>query len=326
MNDIWQSLPQPSFILAPMDDVTDTVFRRIIARIGAPDLFFTEFTYVEGLMSRGRKATSRRLAHTAAEQPLIAQLWGSRPENFHAVARDIATGEFGPFAGIDLNMGCPERRIVRRGACAGLIEHPAHAVEIIRATQEGAGDLPVSVKTRCGTTSWVTEEWAAILLEQDLAALTIHGRIASEKSEFPARWEEIARVVALRDRLGKATRIIGNGDVTSHADGLAKAARYGVDGVMVGRGIFRNLWLFNPQVDPAAVPLHERIDLLTEHIHLWKATWAAGERHFEAMKKLYKAYFAGQPQAAELVRALLLLQTAEETLECLAAARIGVAA
>lgn len=326
MGNIWRELPQPIFILAPMDDVTDTVFRRIIASTGAPHLFFTEFTYVEGLMSRGRKITRQRFVHTDVEQPLIAQIWGAQPENFYAVARDLASGEFGPFAGIDLNMGCPERRVVRRGSCAGMINHPDRAIEVIRATQEGAGDLPVSVKTRCGTTSWVTEEWAEILLKQNLAALTIHGRIASEMSTFPARWEEIAKVVALRDRMGKETLIIGNGDVTSHADGLEKAARYGVDGVMVGRGIFKNLWFFNPQIDPETVPLSARIDLLIDHIRLWQATWTGTRKHFEVTKKLYKSYFAGVPHTADLIRELLLLQTPDDTLARLMAARRRMAA
>ncbi|MFN8513722.1 MAG: tRNA-dihydrouridine synthase [Thermomicrobiales bacterium] len=325
MGNIWRELPQPIFILAPMEDVTDSVFRRIIAKNGAPDLFFTEFTYVEGLMSKGRKPTSHRFVHTDAEQPLIAQIWGAQPKNFYAVARDLASGEFGPFAGIDLNMGCPERKVVRRGSCAGLIEHPAHAIEIIRATQEGAGDLPVSVKTRCGTTSWVTETWAETLLNENLAALTIHGRIASEQSKFPARWEEIEKVVALRDRLGKETLIIGNGDVASHADGLEKAARHGVDGVMVGRGIFKNLWFFDPRIDPETISLLDRIDLLIEHIRLWKATWSEGQKNFEATKKMYKAYFACVPNTSELVRELLLLKTADETLDCLAAARMRFA-
>lgn len=325
MTTIWQALPRPVFILAPMEEVTDTVFRRIVAGLGAPDIFFTEFAFVDGLMSRGRRHVSHRFVHTEAEQPLIAQIWGAKPGNFYAVARELAEGEFGPFAGIDLNMGCPERKIVKRGVCAGLIDHPDRAIEIIRATKEGAGHLPVSVKTRCGTHRWVTEAWAETLLAQDLAALTIHGRLASEFSDFPARWEEIARVVALRDRMGKETRIIGNGDVSSYQDGLDKVARYGVDGVMIGRGIFSNLWIFNPAVDPAAVPLTERLALLHRHLHLWRDTWGE-QKYFGALKKFYKTYFAGIPIAAALRQELLELQTLEETLERVAGALVELAA
>ncbi len=319
MATIWQTLPKPIFILAPMEDVTDTVFRQIVSKHAPPHLFFTEFTLVEGLMTKGRKATSRRLLHTPSEQPLIAQIWGARPENFYAAARELASGEFGPFVGIDLNMGCPERKVVRRGSCAGLINHPGRALEIIQATKEGAGDLPVSVKTRCGTDSWVTEEWAELLLKQDLAALTIHGRIAAEMSNFPARWEEIAKVVALRDRLGKETLIIGNGDVTSHADGLEKARTYGVDGLMVGRGIFKNLWFFDPTFDQAIVPLATRLVLLKEHIELWRANWA-GQKDFHALKKFHKVYFAGIGDIPFLRADLMQLQTVEETLAYLDAA------
>jgi tRNA-dihydrouridine synthase len=325
MATIWETLPRPSFILAPLDDVTDTVFRQVVARMGAPDLFFTEFVDVEGLGTRGRHAIARRLGHTAVERPLIAQIWGLTPEKFYAAARQIAAGEHGPFVGIDLNMGCPERKIVRRGACAGLIDRPERAVEIIQATKAGAGDLPVSVKTRCGVSRWMTEEWAEILLRQELAALTIHGRIAKEMSFFPARWEEIARVVALRDRLGVATRVIGNGDVTSYQDGLAKARTYGVDGVMIGRGIFANLWFFDPAVDPASISLRERLELLVWHIHLWQATWQ-GRRDFGSLKKFYKCYLGGVPEAAELQHALLRLETVADTLARVEAALAALAA
>jgi tRNA-dihydrouridine synthase len=317
MSHIWQSFQKPIFILAPMEDVTDTVFRRIVAKTGAPDIFFTEFVNVGGLVTRGRRAASRRLIHTEGEQPLIAQIWGEDPETFRTIARELASGEFGPFVGIDLNMGCPERKVVKRGSCAGLIGRPDHAIEIIRATKEGAGDLPVSVKTRCGINDWVTEEWATTLLNQDLAALTIHGRIAREKSTFPARWEEIAKVVALRDKLGTTTPIIGNGDVSSYQDGLDKVVQYGVDGVMVGRGIFRNLWFFDPAIDPATITLAERVALLAEHIRWWKESWG-GDKNFEALKKFYKAYFYNVPNMGELQRELMLLHTPDETLARLA--------
>jgi tRNA-dihydrouridine synthase len=318
---IWQSLPRPFFCLAPMEDVTDTVFRRMVADFGKPDLFFTEFVSVEGLTSPGRDAISHRLAHTDAETPLIAQIWGTNPDNFYTIARQIAAGEFGPFAGIDLNMGCPDNSIVKRGACAGLIDYPERALAIVQATQAGAGALPVSVKTRCGTNLWQTEAWAETLLTQKLAALTIHGRIAKEKSTFPARWEEIAKVVALRDALAPETIIVGNGDVTSVPDGLEKAAASGVDGLMVGRGIFKNLWLFDPTLDPDTLALTERLDLLATHIRLWRDTWAGYSKHFDTLKKLYKSYFAGVPFGAEMRIALMELHTVEETLEAIAAMR-----
>ena len=313
MMNIWQSLPKPIFVLAPMEDVTDTVFRQIVAKIGAPDLFFTEFAAVDGMWTKGRNAIIHRFVHTEVEQPLIAQIWGAQPENFYRAAREIATGVFGPFAGIDLNMGCPERKIVRRGCCAGLINYPDRAIDIIKATKAGAGDLPVSVKTRCGADEWVTEEWAEILLRQDLAALTIHGRIAAEMSHFPARWEEIAKVVAVRDRLGLATPIIGNGDVSSYQDGLDKVATYGVDGVMVGRGIFKNLWIFDGTIDPAQIPLADRLTLLREHTIMRRDIWV-GRKNFEAQKKFYKAYFHDVPNIADLRQALLLAESVDETL------------
>ncbi len=320
MTTIWQRLPKPFFVLAPMEDVTDTTFRRIVAQIGAPDLFFTEFVNVGGLVTRGRKKVAQRFVHTPSEQPLIAQIWGKEPADFYTIAQELASGVFGPFAGIDLNMGCPEHKVVRRGECAGLINYPDRAIAIIEATKAGAGALPVSVKTRCGTTTWITEQWCEILLNQDLAALTIHGRIAAEKSHFPARWDEIAKVVALRDRLGKTTPIIGNGDVSSYQDGLEKAAQSGVDGLMVGRGIFRNLWIFDPTIDSSAIPVHQRIATLIDHLHLWQEQWG-DLKNFDALKKFYKAYFYGVENMGEFQRELLQLRSIEETLARLAIAQ-----
>jgi tRNA-dihydrouridine synthase len=318
MSHIWQALLNPIFVLAPMEDVTDTVFRRVIVRCGRPDIFFTEFVNVEGLVSKGRDQVRHRLEFTPLEQPLIAQIWGEHPENFRTIAEELARAGF---AGIDINMGCPERNVVRRSCGAGLISRPEHAVAIIQATKAGAGDLPVSIKTRCGVSEWQTETWARILLEQDLAALTIHGRIAKEMSHFPARWEEIAKVVKLRNQMGVDTKIIGNGDVVSYQDGLDKVDQFGVDGVMVGRGIFHNPWLFDPQVDPTTKTKAERLDMLRFHLELWQETWFnkpdLKPRHFEALKKFYKVYLRDFDGASDLRNQLMQLHDVANTLTTL---------
>jgi tRNA-dihydrouridine synthase len=316
MQNIWQAT-KPLFVQAPMEDVSDSVFRQVLLHVGTPDIFFTEFCNVDGLSSRGHDKVVHRLQHRDIEQPLIAQIWGEQPENYAQVAQNIASGNYGNFAGIDINMGCPERGIVARGCCAGLINHPDRAIEIIRAVQNHAGDLPVSVKTRCGTKSWITEEWTSILLQQNLAALTIHGRIAKEMSNFPARWEEIAKVVALRNQIAPSTKIIGNGDVESFQDGLDKVATYGVDGVMIGRGIFRNLWVFNQSIDPMLISPHERIHLLAEHIKLWEQTWG-NTKNFNTLKKFYKVYLNGFDGASELRAKLMEFSTGPDTLAFLA--------
>src|SRR3989344_5899284 len=235
MKNIWQSLTKPFFVLAPMDDVTDTVFRQVVAVVSKPNLFFTEFTNVDGLQSVGREKVLTRLQHQKTERPLIAQIWGLNPENFCKSAQDISKMDFD---GIDLNMGCPEHGTVKKGACSALINNPELAAQIIAATKKGAGDLPVSVKTRIGFSEIQTEEWCGFLLKQDIAVLTVHGRTVKEMSKVPAHWDEIGKVVKLRDKMGLKTLIIGNGDVENREDGLKKVQEYGVDGIMIGRGIF----------------------------------------------------------------------------------------
>lgn len=305
----------PVFVQAPMEDVTDTVFRQVLLRCGRPDIFYTEFTNVEGLCSRGRDKVIHRLQFSGAEQPLIAQIWGKEPQNYYQVASELR--QMG-FAGIDINMGCPERGIVKRGCCAGFINHPTEAAEVIAAAKEGAGDLPVSVKTRCGTSSWKTEEWLGHILSQGVAALTVHGRIAKEMSHFPARWEEIAKAVQLRDAMGLSTKIIGNGDVSSYQDGLDKVAQYGVDGVMIGRGIFADPWIFHKSETLADKTLAERMDLAAFHVRLFDETWGQ-TKNFNLLKKFFKIYVHGLSNAAELRARLMEAENADEALRIIEA-------
>jgi tRNA-dihydrouridine synthase len=294
MSSFWRRLARPITVLAPMEDVTDSVFRRIVARCGRPAVFFTEFTSTDGLCSPGHEAVAHRLVYTAEERPIVAQIWGTKPELHYRAAREVASMGFD---GIDINMGCPVKKIVKGGGCAALIDNPSLAAEIIRATREGAGDLPVSVKTRCGTRRWRTEEWAAFLLEQKPEVLTMHGRIAREESKFPARWDEVAKVVRLRDQSGSDALILGNGDVQSLVEIEEKAALYGVDGVMVGRGIFETPYLFRDR-SPQPWPAEERLALLLEHLDLYRETW--GDRHYPRLKKFYKMYVGGFAGAAHL--------------------------
>jgi len=294
MSSFWRRLPRPITALAPMEDITDTVFRRIVARCGAPSVFFTEFTSTDGLCSPGHEAVAHRLLYTAEERPIVAQIWGTKPELHYRAAREIAGMGFD---GIDINMGCPVKKIVKGGACAALIDNPSLAAELIRATREGAGDLPVSVKTRCGVRRWRTEDWAAFLLEQRPEVLIVHGRIAKDESKLPARWDEVAKVVRLRDQAGSDVLVVGNGDVRSLAEIEEKALLYGVDGVMVGRGIFETPFLFRDRVPRLWLP-EERLALLLQHLALYRQTW--GEHHYSRLKKFYKMYVAGFAGAAHL--------------------------
>ncbi|MCL5409510.1 MAG: tRNA-dihydrouridine synthase family protein, partial [Patescibacteria group bacterium] len=263
MVNFWQKLKKPIFALAPMDEVTDVVFRQIISEIGKPDVLFTEFVNCEGLQSAGQTKLLPRLDFTKQQRPIIAQIWGINPENFYKTAQLIK--QLG-FDGIDLNMGCPDKTVIKRGACSALIENPQLAQQIILATQQGAQGLPVSVKTRIGVKNIITEDWIGFLIRQNLAAIIIHGRTVKEMSKVPCHWEEIGRAVQLRNNMKSQTLILGNGDIKSIAEGEAKITEYSLDGVMIGRGIFQNPWIFSHNQQTHSV--EERLELLLRHTQL----------------------------------------------------------
>ncbi len=302
MASFWKTLKKPFSILAPMEDVTDTVFRQLVAGWGAPDVFFTEFVNVDGMCSQGREAVIHRLRYTESERPLVAQIWGLRPENFEIAARDIASLGFD---GIDINMGCPVKKITKSGACSALIDNPSLAGEMIQATKEGAGSLPVSVKTRIGFRQKKTIAWTEFLLGHDIAALTIHGRIAKDLSDVPADWHEVGKVVTLRNEMNLPTLIVGNGDVESMDQAMDYHRKYGVDGIMVGRGIFHNPFLFaGRESDFDSLPFKTKASLLREHIALYRRTWG-DERNFNVLKKFVKVYIRGFSGASRIREELM---------------------
>jgi nifR3 family TIM-barrel protein len=313
MKNFWKELPKPFFVLAPMADVTDASFRRIIAKYsrhgevgGGPDVFWTEFVAADGLMSRGVEALKYDLMYTEGERPIVAQLFGSNPEKMEGAARLCA--ELG-FDGVDINMGCPDKSIEKQGAGACMIKHPEVAREIIRAAKRGAPNLPISVKTRIGYNTNEIATWIPALLAEDIAALTIHARTRKEMSKVPARWEHVKEVVEIRNKLGKETLILGNGDVLDIADAKKKVAETGCDGVMLGRAIFGNPWLFDQH--KGEVSTEEKLRVLVEHTHLYEEL--LGQiKSFSIMKKHYKAYVNNFPEAKELREKLMLCENAEQ--------------
>lgn len=324
---IFEQLPKPFFVLAPMDDVTDTVFRQIIQSTAAPDLFFTEFVNVDGLQSPGRPKLLRKLKFVPVETMLVAHVWGLNPENFYKTAREIADGtlarELGlpagcNFVGIDLNMGCPAKSEVRAGACSALIkpENRTLAGELIRATQEGAGDLPVSVKTRLGFSD-IDLSWHEFLLGLKLSMLTIHGRTRKEMSKVPAHWDEIEQIRSLRDKLAPSTLVVGNGDVRDRAHGLELANKYGLDGVMIGRGVFQNPYGFSADPKWETQTKQQRLELYTKHVKLFAETWQAGERPIYTLNKFCKIYVNGFDGAKEMRERLMSAGSTDELLEIL---------
>lgn len=301
MKNFWQNLKKPFFVLAPLDDVTDVVFREIVFKVAAPNVFFTEFTNVDGLNSVGREKLLPRLEFTKHQRPIIAQIWGKNPENYFKAAQEIK--RLG-FDGIDINMGCPDRAVCKNGCCAALINNHLQALEIIEATKRGAPDLPLSVKTRCGFRNWQTEEWFTFLLKQDLAAITVHGRIATEMSKHPARWDEISKVVKLRNQISPQTIIIGNGDVLNYEDGIIKARDFGVDGLMIGRGIFTDLWAFDKAANKPKLTREDQLNLLLAHARLFNKTWG-DTKNFAILRKFFEIYVNDFPGAVELRNRLM---------------------
>ncbi len=306
MNNFWQQINGPAFSLAPMEDVTDTVFREVVLGMASPGklhVVFTEFTSVEGMNHpKGRERVSERLIVNGAEKSLlrkkgvklVAQIWGRSPEIFHKIARHIT--ENYSFDGLDINMGCPVKKVIKTGACSALIGEPQLAKEIIRATREGTS-LPVSVKTRTGIKEHQTEEWIEHLLEADPAAVILHGRTQRMQSEGSANWDEIAKAVRTRNDMKPHIPLHGNGDVFSYEDGLEKIQITGADGVMIGRGIFHNPWFFNP--GKKWINQEERIERLLQHTRLFEKTWG-GIKNFNILKRFYKIYLNNFPGAAKM--------------------------
>jgi tRNA-dihydrouridine synthase len=321
----FSNLPQPFLVLAPMDDVTDTVFRQIVAGCAAPDLFFTEFVNVDGLQSPGRAKLLKKLQFTPVDTPLVAQLWGLKPENFRAVAQQIADGtlarELGlaqgvNFVGVDLNMGCPAKGEVQNGACAALMNNRGLAGEIIQATLDGAGGFPVSVKTRLGFNE-IDLTWHEFLLRFKLNMLTIHGRTKREMSKVPAHWDEIGRVRELRDSLAPGTLIIGNGDVGSRGEAEKLAEQYGLDGIMIGRGIFQDPFIFAQTSPWPSYTRQQKIELYTKHVKLFTNTWIPGERPVHTLNKFCKIYINGFDGAKELREKLMACTSTDDLLSIL---------
>ncbi len=308
-NGFWGSLKRPILALAPMADVTDAAFRRIIAKYGKPDVMWTEFVSVAGLLSPGREALLRELLYTEAERPIIAQIFGNDPEQFHEVASMLA--EMG-FDGIDINMGCPDRNVEKQGGGASLIKDPIRAQRIVRRAQEGAkrsdGTIaPVSVKTRIGYNKVELDTWLPYLFEARPAALTLHARTRKEMSKVPARWEHVREAAALRDRISPETLVIGNGDVKDVDDAKHKAAEYGADGAMLGRAIFGRPDLFGQHI----LTHEERLRVMVEHTRLF-AELFTGVKSFSVMKKHYKAYVHSFDGAKDLRVHLMETESAEE--------------
>ncbi|MDT3993878.1 tRNA-dihydrouridine synthase [Mammaliicoccus fleurettii] len=303
----WSELPRPFFILAPMEDVTDIVFRHVVSEAARPDVFFTEFTNTESFCHpEGIHSVRGRLTFSEDEQPIVAHIWGDKPEHFREMS--IGMAEMG-FKGIDLNMGCPVANVAGKGKGSGLILRPETAAEIIQAAK--AGGLPVSVKTRLGyykIEEW--KDWLKHVFEQDIANLSIHLRTRKEMSNVDAHWELIEAVKNLRDEIAPNTLLTINGDIPDRKTGLELATKYGIDGVMIGRGIFHNPFAF--EKEPREHSSKELLDLLRLHLTLFEKYSTNEAKQFKSLRRFFKIYVRGMRGAGELRNQLMNTNTADE--------------
>lgn len=309
MKNLLDKLPKPFFALAPLDDVSDTVFRRVIAGCAKPDLVFTEFTNVDALCSAGRKATLRRLDFDKSEQPIIAQIWGKTPGNFKKTAEECS--DMG-FSGVDLNMGCPIKHVVKNGCCSALINDREKAKTIIDSTKSGLGkNMSFSIKTRVGFKE-VDLSWLEFLLKQDLDMLIVHLRTVKEMSRVPARWELMPKIKDLRDKISPHTKLVGNGDVMSYKQGLELARETGIDGIMIGRGVFHDPFVFSENSPWSEYPKSKKISLYKKHVKLFMDTYPGNSRPIVILNKFCKIYISGFDGAKELREKLMNCTDAEE--------------
>ena len=305
---IWDNLPKPFLILAPMEGVTDIIFRQVVARAGRPDLFFTEFTNVSSYASeKGRFSALERLQIAPTDSPIIAQIWGKNPDHFSEVS--TALSSLG-FSGVDLNFGCPDKHVNKAGGGAAMIKAPDLAVECFRNAQKST-TLPVSIKTRLGWSK--TEEyesWLSTLLTEHPAALTVHLRTKKEMSKVPAHYELIPDIIKLREKISPKTKLIINGDIRDRAHALELHQKYPeIDGFMIGRGVFANPYCFTTHT-----PSHDELmELLKMHLNLYEGHSHASS--YEPLKHFFKIYINNFPGAKELRAKLMETHSVAEAYE-----------
>lgn len=306
-DNFWSELPRPFFILAPMEDVTDIVFRHVVSEAARPDVYFTEFTNTESFCHpEGIHSVRGRLTFSEDEQPMVAHIWGDKPKQFREMS--IGLAEMG-FKGVDLNMGCPVANVASKGKGSGLILRPEVAAEIIQAAK--AGGIPVSVKTRLGyykIEEW--KEWLRHVFKQGIANLSIHLRTRKEMSKVDAHWELIEAIKTLRDEIAPDTLLTINGDIPDRQTGLELAEKYGVDGVMIGRGIFHNPFAF--EKEPREHSTKELLDLLRLHLTLFDKYSANTGRPFKSLRRFFKIYVRGIRGASGLRHELMSTNSTDE--------------
>ncbi|MBQ3430669.1 tRNA-dihydrouridine synthase [Candidatus Saccharibacteria bacterium] len=317
---IWSELKTPIIALAPMEGVTDIVFRAVVAKASRPDLFFTEFTNVSSFASeKGRHDALSRLEISASDSPIIAQIWGKNPDHFSEICSAL---KISGFSGIDLNFGCPDRHVNKAGGGAAMIRTPDLAVECFRRAKEAADGLPVSIKTRLGFTyPDEYKTWLPTLLNEHPAALTVHLRTRKEMSKVPAHFELIPELLRLRAELSPETKLLINGDIKSRSSALELSEKYpDLDGFMIGRGVFENPFCFKktPDGSPYEPSREELFELFRYHLDVFDKYHnnpdgtSVSPKHFEPLKRFFKIYVKDFEGSKDLRGKLMLSKTTSE--------------
>ncbi|GAB6093131.1 tRNA dihydrouridine synthase [Furfurilactobacillus curtus] len=323
----WQTIAaqarqehRPILQLAPMEAVTNAVFRRVVAQAGAPDVFYTEFVNAKSITHAQAKFSAQGRLYVADDEAStpIVQLWGDEGEDFVKAAAAVKQRGY---EAIDINTGCPDATVIKNHGGSDLIRHPQVAAEVIAAAKTAG--LPVSVKTRLGF-SKIDEfrTWIPFLLEQDVPMLTIHLRTRQEMSKVPAHYELIDELVKMRDQIAPQTLLAINGDVADRTQATELAnAHPGLDGVMIGRGIFTNPFAFEANPQPHSTT--ELIQLLETQLDLFDDFSARYDNpRFPSLKRFFKIYIRNVPHSADLRNQLMETKSTDEVREILAASPI----
>jgi len=310
----WDKLPRPILALAPMAGYSDSAFRLIIKEICPSVVCFTEFTNVDGIL-HGNRTTMRQISLNAEkERPIVVQIFGKNPASFQKAAKIVT--ELGA-DGIDINMGCPARKIISSDHGSALLKNPTLAAEIVEATVK-ATPLPVSVKMRIGINSYDRDyflKFGETLQKAGAKLLTVHGRTAKQMYSGSADWQPIYELKKILK-----IPVIGNGDIKSGADAVEKLKN--LDGVMVGRGSMGNPWIFTEiaaaldkkHTEPPT--LEEKLALIKRHIDL-SCQFKDEKWGILEMRKQLVCYIRGVPGASAVRQKLVTALSRDEVFSIL---------
>lgn len=301
---------RPFFTMAPMVAVSNTVFRQVISKAYAPDTFFSEFVYAKGITDPNTKFPihGRLYVDSRESKKPVVQLWGNVAEDFRTGAQ--ALKEQG-FEAIDINMGCPDSTVIKNHGGSDLIRNPKWAQAVIAAAKTSG--LAVSAKTRLGY-SKVDEfkTWIPFLLEQHVDVLTVHLRTKMEMSKVAAHLEVIDDIIKMRDEIAPETLIQINGDIPNYQAGLKLAqAHPGLDGIMIGRGVFADPYAFDPKKQTHS--LDELLDLLRMQLDLFDDFSEHYDYpRFPSLKRFFKIYARPELGATDLRNTMMDAKTTDD--------------